>query len=144
MELRSLLMNLLKQPSVEVLDESDALLSVQSQLVYTHGVAAHLPSMQTRVLLVQELLGLLTTDDYIAGVLANSNVAERTFSDNHLGGGPGIRLLTSKRSFLATVLTAFTCCDVATISLTSQGSNSSKTGYVLKTCAYFQDVAKFI
>lgn len=69
-------MELLNKPSVDILDESDELLSHKFQLVYAWGTQCSLPSVQERVLTVQHVLQILAKDAGIRAVISASTAKE--------------------------------------------------------------------
>jgi hypothetical protein len=80
-------------PSIDILDESDALLDSRVQLIYATGDKEPLPDCVIRCENVQELLHALDTDAGVAEVLSDLNVAEVVQQDGRWGGMRSIRLV---------------------------------------------------
>lgn len=78
---------------MDILDESDAILSSSDQLIFTHGASFALPDLQVRTDVVQELLRLLHTEEQVQAILRDPNVAESAVEPSRPGGAPAVRLL---------------------------------------------------
>ena len=103
-ELYQDLKGLLTLPTVDILDESDELLSHSFQLVYAWGQECPLPSRHQRVLLIQHVLQVLGKDpairEVISGTAGNSfetDAVSFTLHPDRPGSLPAVRLLPGER-----------------------------------------------
>jgi hypothetical protein len=114
-ELHALLDGLLKLPSVDILDESDELLSHKFQLVYAWGKQCALPSLHHRLMMVQYVLQVLCKDSDVRAVLCGSQqephdgaIETESMSlvsrPERLGSLPSIRLIPGAFQQLKRVL----------------------------------------
>lgn len=80
-------------PVIDILDESDALLTCKQQLVYAWGKQDDLPDAATRWQVPQELLHVLATDVEVQNLLADPHVAEVVQHEGRYGAMNDIRLV---------------------------------------------------
>jgi hypothetical protein len=82
-----------KQPFIDILDESDALLNCKQQLVYAWGKQEDLPDATARWQVPQELLHVLATNREVQDLLADPHVAEIVRHTGRCGAMDEIRLV---------------------------------------------------
>ena len=98
------LAQMLKLPSVDILDESDEVLKHKFQLVYAWGAQGGLPSLTERAAVIQYVLEVLCKDQEVRQVLLpnaashetgriESESASFTFHQGRFGSLPTIRLV---------------------------------------------------
>jgi hypothetical protein len=82
-----------RQPVIDILDESDALLNCKQQLVYAWGAQQDLPDAATRWQVPQELLHVLATNEEVKSILKDPHVAEIVRHKGRYGAMDKIRLV---------------------------------------------------
>jgi hypothetical protein len=82
-----------KQPVIDILDESDALLNCKQQLVYAWGKQEDLPDAVTRWQVPQELLHVLATNKEVQDILSDQHVAQIQRHEGRYGAMDDIRLV---------------------------------------------------
>ena len=81
-EAHAKLQQLLRLPSVDILDESDELLKHKFQLVYAWGTQCRLPSVEQRILVIQHVLQVLSRNKGVKRVLLGNSGAQQLASGN--------------------------------------------------------------
>ena len=107
-EMCSHLKEVLDLPTVDILDESDELLSHKFQLVYAWGQQRRLSSLHQRVMMVQHVLQVLCNDDEVKAVASQSSGAQQSRPEEAIsfcshsgrfGPLPSIRLIPGACKF---------------------------------------------
>jgi hypothetical protein len=123
-----------KQPVIDILDESDALLSCKQQLVYAWGRQEDLPDSVARWQVAQEVIHVLVTNEEVQSILSDPHVAEVQKHEGRYGAMDAVRLVrgalpdASKTILLLCRSLRFFCIGYCTFSFLSQACWSTTEG----------------
>jgi hypothetical protein len=90
------LADLQRQPVIDILDESDELLSCKQQLIYAWGAQQDLPDAAIRGRVPQELLHVLATKEQVKSILKDPHVSEIVRHKGRYGAMDNIRFVQGR------------------------------------------------